>query len=232
MPRFPSRLSSGPTGVRLLAGAWLCCLFFLRAPNAAAELERVEPLPTRSDGVYGRLDGDFVWALAAGVESWSKQGRATLRASAHYFYMAGIYASYGRAWTQASNPQQHGDVGVVGFELRPGFLPRWSLDLQRGPALLDLVVDSLSLAAGAYWGQAQSENPWGSAATGANGWSRGLEASLGVGVPLLARATGPWLELRAGGRWNNGEQPTDHPWGVQVLLSWHQLWQSPLRAVR
>lgn len=231
MLRFPSRPSSGCPRLHLIG--WACaCLVLLWASHAAADLERVEPLPSGSDGVYGRLDGDVDWALAAGVESWSKQGRAAIRLSAHYFYMAGIYASYGRAWTEASSPQQHGDIAVVGLDVRPGFLPRWSLDLQRGPALLDLMLDSLSLAAGVYWGRTQSESPWGSAPTGASDWTRGFEASLGFGVPLLARATGPWLELRAGGRWNNGERSTDHPWGVQVLFSWHQLWQSPLRAVR
>jgi len=71
-------------------------------------------------------------------------------------------------------------------ELRPLFLPRWALDLEWGRPLLDLTLDSLSLGAGVF--VARRAEPRSTKA--------GLELSLGLGVPLFAKAEGPWLEAR------------------------------------
>jgi hypothetical protein len=104
-------------------------------------------------------------------------------------------------------------VGFVGAELRPLFLPRWALDMELGSPLLDLTLDSLSLGAGLFI--ARRVEP---AET-----RTGLELSLGLGVPLFARAEGLWLEARGFVR-----PALDEGAGVLVALSLYESVVTPL----
>jgi hypothetical protein len=97
-------------------------------------------------------------------------------------------------------------VLLAGVEIRPLFLPRFALDLEgRGP-FVDLTLDSLSLGAGMCF-----------ASEGAND-NAAFELSLGFGVPLLAKARGPWLEARAALR-PALEASTGQ---LFLLLSWYE----------
>jgi hypothetical protein len=189
---------------------------FALAPSAYAELpSTTAPLDTRVDGVYGRLDGDF--SLSAQVHAeWSETQSSVApgaRLEAHYFWMAGVYVS-------GSGVVPDSDFGhalSAGVDLRPAFLPRWSLDLQHGPAWLDLCIDSISLSLGAYtWFPARDEQAR----------HRGFELGFGAGLPLLGRDDGLWFTARGLTRLPDAELATQ--WGAQLGLSWHLPWRSPL----
>ncbi len=169
-----------------------------------------------ADGVYDRLDGDVALALGAGAELSEQNAGALVRAAAHYFYTAGVTLTYSRALEDAA--PRHSIV--AGVDVRPLFLPRWSQDWERGPALLDLTVDSLSLGVGAFkrWDERFLSTPSDS----------GLEVSLGFGVPLTASAAGPWLELRGLRRAVLGRSNRDNSWAGTFTLSWHGFVTTPL----
>jgi hypothetical protein len=167
-------------------------LFFCGASASATEAVHEPTAPQvfapqpGSDGVYGRLDGSLALGFAAGAELEAGEPRGALRISAHYLWTAGVYARYSDAFGGAdSRPER---VLSFGVDLRPLFLPRFALDLEQGPALLDLAFDSLSLTAGAYLAEPR-------AAAFAD--ARGFETGIGLGLPLMAHTKGPWLEARA-----------------------------------
>jgi hypothetical protein len=166
----------------------------------AAEPPRRAHLPG-SDGVYGRLDGNLALAGGLGAELEGGEPRGQLRLSAHYLWTAGVYGRYSDAFgSEDSRPAR---IASLGIDLRPLFLPRFALDHQQGPALVDLTLDSLSLSAGAFF---------------APDGDRGFETGVGFGVPLLMRAAGPWLEARAERRFaDRGEDA----WLFSVMLSLH-----------
>jgi hypothetical protein len=152
---------------------------------------------SESDGTYGRLDGDLDlgFGLGALVDLEHGEPGAALRASGHWFFMAGAYVSYADALGTALEPKRRLGVGI---DLRPLFIPRWTQDWEQGPAILDLTLDSLSLGLGASFDQPHGET---------FGVRRAFEASFGFGVPLAGRGPGPWLEARAALAWpNTGER--------------------------
>ena len=135
------------------------------------------------DGVYGRFDGDLFLSLGAGVEL-GDGARAGGLARALWFHTAGAQVGYARA---LSDEDQLGQVLFVGAEIRPLFLPRFVFDLEGAGPFLDLTLDSLALGAGVcFASEADNDDD-----------RTALELSLGVGVPLLMKARGPWLEARA-----------------------------------
>lgn len=146
----------------------------------------------RGDGVYGRFDGRYDAGLEAGTELGGGGAAFAARATAHYFYMAGLYASY---FDAMGGEELRARRGVsFGVDLRPTFLPRWSNDMQRGPSFLDLAVDSISLGMGVYFREPRGRE---------FGDSRGFELSLGFGVPILGRFEGLWLGARGLLRWDD-----------------------------
>jgi hypothetical protein len=188
-------------------------LAFFAARGAVAE-ERESaphvhaPLPG-SDGVYGRLDGSLTLGLAAGVELEAGEPGASLRLSGHYLWTAGGYLHYSDAFGGGS--ERSARALGLGVEVRPLFLPRFALDSEQGPALLDLTLDSLALSGGAYFSMPQA---------GSFGDERGFELGLGLAVPLLAQAEGPWLSLRAARRFaDEGEDS----WLFSLELGFHML---------
>src|SRR3954449_6967459 len=113
--------------------------------SAHAENASSRPIPgagqAQGDGVYGRFDGDLDLGLALGVEFGSAgQGAPALRGTAHYFSIAGVYATGRIKASDESAPSLFG----LGVDLRPLFVPRWVKGYQAGPALFDLTLDSLS----------------------------------------------------------------------------------------
>lgn len=169
-------------------------------------------LDTRGDGVYGRLDGDLALSAEALVDFSGDTGFApAARLAAHYFWMAGVYVAAAGPATRDLDYRF-----ATGVEVRPMFLPRFALDLQRGPSWLDLFIDSIGLGLGAYW-----EHP-----SGADALKGGFEASLGFGVPLQRQDAGLWWVSRAGLRLPDDARPAQ--FAIQVGLSWHWPWLSPL----
>ena len=186
----------------------------LTASAARAEPASFRP-PSGADGIYGRLDGDLDLGLGLGAEVGRPGVLGAARFTLHYFWTAGIYAAYADAFRPSATTQRHASVGV---HIKPLFVPRWSQGWEQGPALLDLVLDSLALGVGAYWSEPRGHR---------FGHERGLEASLGLGWPVLSSARGPWLELSGTLRSADpGFRPAEG--SLLVLLAWHELVMTPL----
>ncbi|HKO50795.1 MAG TPA: hypothetical protein VJV79_23910 [Polyangiaceae bacterium] len=183
-----------------------------RAAQAQSKIGVRSATGSSTDGVYGRFDGDLDLGLALGAEFGSAGDPApALRASAHYFSIAGVYLAGRIKAGEASAPSLFG----MGVDLRPLFLPRWAKGYETGPAFLDLTLDSLSLSLGAFWAQAAAQAPES---------NRGFDAQLGFGVPLLATAAGPWLEARGVLRYPDGARREE---AVILAFSWHGFVTTP-----
>jgi hypothetical protein len=183
-------------------------LVSLAAPAAA-----LWPPPAESDGVYGRLRGDTDASLKLGGLISQSRLAASLGASAHYYSLIGITGDYSESLSDDAAQQRSFSVGT---ELRPLFLPRWLLGKESGPAWLDLTLDSICFGFGAYFSQRAAPLDDG----------RGVWMSLGLGLPVLGRASGPWLEVRLLRRWpdHGASGPGAHN-ALLVYLSWHELLQ-------
>lgn len=190
---------------------------FAEAPSFAAGAPqdvrpRVQLPEGRGDGVYGRFEHDLEAGLAAGADLVSKEPALALRATLHHYWTAGVFVA--AALPLGQGARNEGSVLGFGVDLRPAFLPRFSENLERGPARLDLAVDSISLGIGPYFRFADDTRD-----------SRGLDVSLGFGIPLAPRATGPWVEVRGVGRLPDGNDPSQV--GGVILLGWHHGFDSP-----
>lgn len=161
------------------------------------------------DGVYGRFDGDLTLTIGLGAEFQEGAHGAAL-ARALYYHSAGLALGYADSLGRDLPVRR---VGYLGAELRPLFLPRWAFDLEFGCPLLDLSLDSLALGAGVF--VARRSEPSETRA--------GLELSLGLGVPLFAKAEGLWLEARGFVR-----PALDEGGGVLLALSLYESLVTPL----
>lgn len=155
------------------------------AADAAEGPRRHAPSPGY-DGVYGRMDGSLAWSAALGAELEQGEPRAALRVAGHYLWVAGGYARYSDGFGSGSDRPLR--VTSLGVDVRPLFLPRFAQNWEQGPPRLDLLLDSISLTAGAYFAQPRS---------GSFGEERGFELGVGFALPLVPHAAGPWLEARA-----------------------------------
>lgn len=182
---------------------------------ARAETAAGARSPGAADGVYDRFDGDLDLGLGLGAEYGSTgQLSPTLRGTAHYFSIAGVYLS-GRVSAGDDSPPSLFGAGV---DLRPLFVPRWAKGFETGPGILDLTLDSLSLSLGAFWTARQSP---------AMQSSRGFDAELGLGVPLLATAAGPWLEVRGALRYPDQRAREE---ALILVFAWHGFLTTPFSA--
>lgn len=204
------KLGSSLLALGLAAATWL--LGGVAHAEADSEPEPESrlhaPLPG-SDGVYGRFDGSLTLAASLGAELESSDPRGALKLTAHYLWTAGVYARYSDAF--GGSGERPARVASLGIDVRPLFLPRFALDLEHGPAILDLTLDSLSLNAGAYFAEPLGKS---------FGDERGFEAGLGFGVPLCGEARGAWLEARAERRFADRG---DNAWLFTVALAYHAL---------
>ncbi len=172
-----------------------------------------------SDGLYGRFDGDLELRIHAGAAFASGGPALAASLAALYLSTAGVYVHYTDA-LGADAPLVSRSV-ATGVHLQPLFLGRYGLDLERGPAFLDLLVDSLAFELGAFWAEPRRA-----------AWDvhPGLEAALGVAVPFFPRATGPFLGVRGALRWRPVDftagspgNAVDHGAVLSVTLGWHQV---------
>lgn len=184
----------------------LCCL--LCAGRAGAEW----PPSAEDDGVYGRFRGDTDISLKLGGMLRDEGLSGSVGGSIHYYSLLGVTADYSESLVADAPDARSFSAGI---EVRPLFLPRWALGLERGPAWLDLALDSLAAGFGAYFSDAELD--------GEN--ARGVWVSLGAGMPLLASASGPWLEVRALRRFPDQSTALDAHNALFVYLSWHHILQ-------
>jgi hypothetical protein len=135
-----------------------------------------------TDGAYGRLDGDLLLQAGAGVAVALGGPQLAIDLRALYLSSAGLYFRYGESFGQ-KNAVTARSLST-GVEIRPMFLARWARDLEKGPARLDLFVDSFSIDFGAGWlepnGAGFHPKP-------------AFEIGLGLEFPLLAQANGPYV---------------------------------------
>jgi len=171
-----------------------------------------------SEPTYGRVAGDVTLVAAAGGAIASGGPRVEGELRVRYLESAGLFATYEDGSFAGSNadPQR---VLAGGLELRPFFLARWLKGHETEQPLLDLTIDSIGLELGATLVQP----------SGASFGARtGIEAGLGVEVPLASRADGPWVGLHGGVRWSdealasgrvNGA--SDREGYLAISLAWH-----------
>jgi hypothetical protein len=183
--------------------------------TTSADVRSVDPDGDRhsGDGAYGRFDGDLDVGLGAGVSAGFGSGElgVGVRTTAHWYSSLGLFVGYAES-VRGSRIERRGGAGI---ELEPLFLIRWSEALERGPAFWDLTLDSLSFGVGYFLLEPEGRG---------FGSRRGVELSLGLGLPLFAEAGGPWLEARAGYFLPQSEREFT---GL-VFLSWHFQVNTPL----
>jgi hypothetical protein len=115
-------------------------------------------------------------------------------------------------------------VMATGLEVRPLFLARWLAGYESSSDRFDLFVDSFGLELGAYFPQP----------VGASFAARpGLQAGIGLELPIFANASGPWIGLHSGVRWSDSvlggdtvAGPSDRSLYLAITLAWHQLFLS------
>lgn len=172
------------------------------------------------DGLYGRFEGDL--DLRGGAGLGLAQGGASLSLDARALYLstAGLYVHYTDA-LGGEGPLLRRTLGA-GVVMAPFFLARYAKNMERGPARLDLFIDSISLQFGTFW----------AAPRGGELRARpGLEVGLGLGLPFLPRASGLFLDLSGGVRFVDEDLASyGRPPGslgrsafFSVILGWHQV---------
>jgi hypothetical protein len=171
------------------------------------------------DTSYGRIDGDVGVVLGAGVVVAPRGPRAEAEVRVRYLETAGLFTTYedGPILDSASEPKR---TLAIGLELRPLFLFRWLRGHESGQARVDLALDSIGFELGAVLQQP----------AGADFASqRGMQAGIGIELPILERATGPWVGLRGTLRWSDAflgsgavESADDRQAILTITIAWHQ----------
>ena len=181
---------------------------------------RAEP----GDGIYGRFDGDLELRAHAGAAFAAGGPAFAASLSALYLSTAGIYAHYTDAFG-AGGPRVLRSVSG-GVHFAPFFLARTAVNAQRGPAFSDLLIDSFAFELGAVWSKPRDKEP---------DDTPGMEAALGLAVPLFARATGLFIGVRAALRWRPGDFAAGPPSSVadrggllSLTLGWHHVLRTHL----
>jgi hypothetical protein len=170
------------------------------------------------DATYGRIDGDLAVTAGVGVAFGPRDPRGAADVRFRYLDSAGIFATYedGRLFGNGAEPVR---VLAGGLELRPLFIGRWLSGREIGSARADLVIDSLGLEIGGFLAQPQG---------GSFGQRPGLQVGLGLELPVLARASGPWIGFHGGVRWSDAalggdpvRGPSDRAAFLTITASWH-----------
>ena len=172
------------------------------------------------DTTYGRIDGDIGLVLGAGVTVAGRGPRATVDMRLRYLDTVGAFATYedGPLVSSHTDPRR---VIATGLELRPLFLARWLRGAETGIARLDLAIDSIGIDIGAFFAQPEG------APLGAR---PGFQIGLGMELPILPRASGPWIGIHGAARWSDAalggdilRGPSDRALVLSITLAWHQL---------
>ncbi|MFO0555441.1 MAG: hypothetical protein U0271_44095 [Polyangiaceae bacterium] len=193
---------------------WVAALSFALAalPGRFAAAEE-------TDGSYGRIEGDLLMVGSVGCAIADGGPELESHVSLLYLSTAGLYARYVETFGNDAAPFSR--VLGLGVELRPLFLGRFAKDLEHGPAVFDLFLDSLSLFVGATWRAARS--------TGFD-TEPGLELGVGLETPLMGRASGPYLGVLALARFHprdlahgSNSDLLDRGSAIVLTFAWHQV---------
>ncbi|MDB5214423.1 MAG: hypothetical protein JWO86_2350 [Myxococcaceae bacterium] len=196
----------------MLSGLLLLALL-VAAPSAAYAAGG----PDTSDG---RIDGDVSASAGIGATFGPRGPRAAADLRLRYLWTAGVFATYedGPLFGSSSEPRR---AFATGLELRPLFLVRWLQGLETGNAYVDMTIDSFGLELGAVFAQPEGR-PFGS--------KPGLQAGIGVQIPVLPNASGPLIGLHGGARWSDSalggrtiEGPSDRALYLLVTVAWQQV---------
>lgn len=172
----------------------------------------------RDDGAYGRLRGDGSFAIEAGTsatfgpDAFAGESLA-LRAALFYVRTVGLVAAYDESFDLESQPTRRSFAGAV--EVRPLFLGRFARNLERGPAWMDLTLDSLAVSMG-VWGGLPQERFCPPRRCPAD---YGMQAGLGIDLPLWADADSLYVAFDANLRWVLSEPRDLPPPAVMLTLS-------------
>jgi hypothetical protein len=187
---------------------------FLVASFAAPGLARADD----TGGTYGRIEGDLTVAASVGATVTPDGTRGALDARVRYLDTAGLFATYEDGFGTSTDPTR---VFVSGLELRPMFLGRWLLNMESGRPYADLILDSIGLDLGLLMVQ-----PKGGSMSGLPGLQVGLSAE----VPIFPRASGPWVRVHGGMRFDESTVvygTNAATWGhapfLTITLGWHQV---------
>jgi hypothetical protein len=158
-----------------------------------------------------------VVGLGATVAARGARAASDLRL--RYLDTAGVFGTYEDAsiFGTESDPKR---VIAFGLELRPLFLGRWLQNKELGSPRIDLALDSVGLEIGPYFSQ-----PIGASFAA----KPGLQVGLGLELPVLAHASGPWIGLHGGIRWSDAalggealQGPADRAAFLSITIAWHQ----------
>ena len=214
-------------GLTRLAGWAGAATAFAAALPCTARADGRADLPARlagPDTAYGRVDGDLGIVVGAGVTFNARQPRGSAEIRLRYVDTVGLFGTYEDGFgVRSADPLR---VLATGLEIRPLFLGRWVTGRELGLRWPDLVIDSLGLEVGAFF-----EQPLGQSF----GSRPGLQAGLGLEIPLIGRASGPWIDVHGGARWSDGVLgggpvlgPSDRALFLSVTLAYHQLFRAHL----
>ena len=191
----------------------------------AATATLLASVPARAEGTtepsYGRVEGDVTVVVGAGAAFASGGPRAAAELRARYLETAGLFATYEDAALVGSSADPRRML-AVGLELRPLFLYRWLDGHESHRARWDLMLDSFGLELGMIWSASPSPG---------DGFAShpGIEAGVGLELPIMPDATGLWLALHGGIRWSDDAlasgpvHPSDREAYLAVTLAWHQV---------
>jgi hypothetical protein len=187
---------------------------------AATSIARTARASDGPDTAYGRIDGDISASAGLGTTFGPRGPRAAADLRVHYLWTAGLFATYedGPLLGSSAEPRR---AFATGVELRPLFFAKWLQGKELGNPYLDLTIDSFSLELGAVFLQ-----PLGTSFAS----KPGLQAGIGIQVPIFPRATGPVVGLHGGARWSNSalagrdiESATDRSLFLLVTVGWQQV---------
>jgi hypothetical protein len=188
------------------------------ALTAAIALSAGDIWAESSDTTYGRVEGDLTLAMGLGGTVTPRGVRGAGELRLRYMDSAGLFASYEDAslFGAAADSRR---LLCAGVEVRPLFLYRWLKAHETQWQRLDLLIDSVGLELGAVF----AEPPRAAFAS-----QLGLEVALGVEMPILDRAMGPWVAFHGGLRWSDEElasgvvrDASDRSAFLLVTLAWH-----------
>jgi hypothetical protein len=195
-----------------LTGVLLAAALVLAAATARAD-GAVDPS-------YGRVQGDLTLVLGLGATIAEGGTRAEGELRIRYLESVGLFGAYedGPPVSSSAEPAR---VLVGGLEVRPLFIYRWLQGYETSRAWLDLAIDSLGLELGAVAMQ-PAGMPFAS--------QSGVQAGVGLELPILGEATGLWLGVHGGIRWGDlaiaagtVSSTDDRSAFVSLTLAWHQV---------
>lgn len=203
---------------------WACSVAvvvaFPAAARAADPPRSEESIPrAKTDTSYGRIEGDLSVVVGLGASFGPRAPRAAGDLRLRYLDTAGLFVNYedGPLLGGDSDPRR---VIATGIELRPLFIGRWLTGRETARARFDLLLDSFGLELGAAFIQPSA---------GSFTSRPALQAGLGLEIPVLASARGPWIGLHGGARWNDSalrgdaiDSPSDRALFGAVTLAWHE----------